>query len=350
MPYRRKTRKPAKRKRGRVYKRGIPKKALYGAVDTALEKRMQSIAKKEVESQIVHLVQRKYLFGSQSRVTNKWHDGRRIFFDGAVDEICQIPKADIDQVLNAPLGNDPEEAPQRQMVDDDGANQGMTVKTSHGKRIGDIVKVTGFSVDLKVFQDRIPNEFQHDSMYAQNNSPNYEGQNAWHQWFLRNANGAFDKQLMETVVLKWALVQVSDETAKLMQGQVPEKEYTAENFIPIRPFGYSAALDHTEKDKTQFLKKKTIMKGECTLTLRPDTNKEKTIKQYIKLKRPIKLEYEPADQRGDQSLAKRYFFAVRTNVPIKNETVPEGNEDYNDVDYSPFAPKIMACIKTFYHE
>lgn len=351
----------AKRSRKRVskrkvYKRGIPAKALSGAVDTALEKRMRAIAKKEDAKNIVHLIDRKYLFGSCSKVTNAWRDGRRIFFDGEVDEIALIDKVDVNQVLNAPMAVDAEEAPLRQQLDGDGANQGMITKTIHGRRMTDLIKIDGFSVAMKVFQDRIPNEFQHDSAYAHNNSPNYAGQEAWHQWFLRGANGAYVRQLPETVVLKWALVQVTDETAKYSNDQVASTEYIAENFIPFRPFGYSRALDHDEADKQQFIKKKTLMRGECTLTLRGEVNKEKLIKRFVRFKNPIKVQYQPEDQNGDQALSKRFFFAVRTNLPIKREfndaqgNPHTGHEDYQPLDYSPFAPKLMACVKTHYHE
>lgn len=303
-------------------------------VDTLIERRMQEIAKKEIKKSIVKLYDRNYYWGTVDKEANAVTQGRRVFYDGIVQRICQIDKQDINQVLNAPDA-EPDDAKMQEEVDADGAVQGMFTQTMHGRRVSDIIKVDGFTVSIKSFMDRCPNEFDHGGA-----GPNAVGNAAWHQWFLRRPNGEYDRILPETIIVKWALVRVYDDQAPL--GPIIQTIPTVESLLPFRPWGYTAALDDDLKNETLLIKKRTLCKGSFSFRADDTRNKDKTITFYKGFKNPLTVKYLPEDQNGQQTVSSRFFFVMRTNVPQQTLT--------QLLDYSPFAPRFNLCIRTHYHE
>lgn len=336
--YVRRRRRRKARKKGKVYKRGIPRKALSGRIDTAIEKRMQVIARKEAQANIVKLIDRNFYFGSCDHTTNHWRDlSLRLKFDGIVQEILKIDKLDINQVLNAP-DIDMSEPPEQKEQDADGSNQGMTTATHHGKRLGDTIKVTGLSLAMKLFADRTPDEYSHMTAYNANNNPDYVGESAYHQWFTRQANGEYDRYLPETVTVDYGFYQVWDESAPANPTIRPTP--SVDQLLTKRPWGYSAALDDFSNQQSAWTKKKCLMKGSLSYQLRASVNRDKTIKRFVRFKTPKTVKFLPEDQNGEQKMTSRFFFCARSNIPQTTGT--------QVLDYSPFAPRVALCIKSHY--
>lgn len=337
-PRRRFRRRKAK---GRVYKKGLPRKALSGAVDTAIERRMVALAKAEVRKNQINLIDRNYYLGSCDPLTNKWThtQNSRIFFNGAIIQVCKIDRQDITMVLNNPDPADPLEAPPMEQ-DNDGVQQGQMIHTMHGRRVGDTVNINAFSYSLKVFADRTPNEHDYPAPGTPGQTPNSIGLAAWHQMFLRDATGEYVNYLPETITLEYAIVQVFDEDAAVAPplAQTP----TIQQLLPKFPWGYSSKLDDQWKNEQLFLKKRVLDKGQLTFQSRADLNRDKTIRRYVKLKNSLKLKYLPADQNGVQLVSSRIFFVLRSNIPQRALT--------QLIDYSPFAPKCALVFKTHYNE
>lgn len=330
---RRRRRKP----KGKVYKKGLPKRALSGAIDTAIEKRMRTIARKEAQASLVHLVDRNYYWGNYDNVTNCFTGGRRIYYDGAMQEIFVLDKADINQPLNAPDA-DPQEQPDQKENDVDGSTQGMLTETIHGRRLTDVVKLSGVNMSLKVFVDRIPDEYAHMSAFNQNNNPDYVGESAWHQWFLREANGEYNRILPETVRVEYGIYQVFDETAPDSGAIAP----VVVDLMPRKRWGFSSRLDDADQQPSLWKKKKALIKGKFTYQLRASVQRDKTINRYVRFPKPITVKFLPADQNGRQKTTSRFFFVIRTNIP--HQTVQQ------TLDFAPFAPRCQLLIKSHYYE
>lgn len=329
-----KRRSSRKRKRSkRTYKVSVGKLA-DRRVNTLIEHRMQAIAKQEIKKSIVKLYDRNYYFGTVNKESNCVTGGRRIFYDGIVQRICQIDKQDINQVLNAP-DHEPDDAKMQEEVDADGAVQGMLTQTSHGRRQTELVKIDGFTVSIKAFMDRCPNEFDHSTM-----GPNGAGNTAWHQWFLRRPNGEYDRILPETIIVKWAIVRVYDDQAQL--APLIQTVPTVDSICPFRPWGYTAVLDDDQYLETKLIKKRVLCKGSFSFRADDTRNKDKTINYYRGFKTPLSVKYLPADQNGQQAVSSRFFFVMRSNVPQTTLT--------QLLDYSPFAPRCNLMIRTHYHE
>jgi len=313
---------------------------------------MQAIAKKEIEANTLRLIDRNYLWGGCDPVTNAWNfesavgAPQRIYYDGKVQRVAMIDKADIDQVLNAPEPVHVDEPPAQMEQDHDGANQGMLTQVHHGRRLTERIKIDAFTINLKLWQARIPNEFNSTSHGMPNdvpNNPNYLGNVTWHQWFLRGADGAFTRQMPETVVIRYGIYQVfnkahGDAILDLDHAEDPE----ADQLIPMRRWGYSSALDLADADKTKLIKKRCIFSDQITLNLRESLNKEKSIRKYIKMKKPLTVTWLPQDQNGVQQVSSRFYFCIRSNIPQVT--------GLQTVDYAPFAPLTAVCFKTHYHE
>lgn len=296
----------SKKSARRIYKVSTGK-LLSKKIDTALERRMQEIAKKEVQSSIVRLIDRRYWFGNCDREHNQFEAGTAVFYDGVVQQLCRINKQDVNFVVNAPQVADANEDPSNPEVDNDGAQQGMVTSTAHGKRRADVIHIDGMSVSLKAFYER---------------------------------SAPFAGQDLSTIILRWAIVQVTDQNAPLSQAAqiVPP----AVQLLPFHSFGYSASRDDDEKQDTLWTKKRVLLKGELTTTLTDIRAQEKTQNRYVRFKKPITLKYDPMDQDGFQTESSKFWFVCRSNVPHQSGTQP--------ISYAAFAPKIHLASKVFYHE
>lgn len=339
---------PYGKKRGRSRKKFSRKvsKKKYGVsigklaskrIDSLLEKRMQEIARKESKKDLVKLVDRNYYFGQVDTAANCYTGGRRLFYDGLVTQVCEIDRADINQPLNNPDA-DPDEAKMQEEPDNDGVAQGMLTEPMHGKRLGDTIKIDGFTISIKAFMDRCPNELWPRDLPGAN--PDEVGTNAWHQWFTRQANGSYTRTLPESVYVRWALVRVYDRNAQTAPIIAPVPPVSA--LCPFRPWGYTAALDRELATDTLWTKKVTLASGKFAFRAGDIHNKDKTINIRRFFKNPLTVQYLAEDQNGQQLVNSRFFFVMRSNIPQLTTT--------QLVDYSPFAPKVMVMFKTHYHE
>lgn len=339
----RKKRKP----RGKIYKKGIPRKALTGAVDSALERRMQELAQKEIKKSIVHLVDRNYYFGTRDPDSNSYTGGRRIYYSGHSEQIAEIDKADIDMPANLPdvepdamqhQGSNPAQDVGYAEADGGGGLQGQITKTHHGTRFSDVIKISGFKVSLRIAFDRLPTLEYVAPPQGQNAPP----ATAW--WQRDPTSGAYIRSLPETIVFKWAIVQVFDNQASVnptLQGR-PD----IETMLAFKPWGYDSRLDVNMRNNELWSKIRTIGSGSVSYNLNSQRGKDMTVEKYYKAGykgRPLTVDYLPTDQNGQQLVSSRFFFVCRSNVPQ-----PEGN--VLNARYDMFAPRIHLCLATNYHE
>lgn len=281
-------------------KRTYKSKFMDKKINTQIEVRMQQIAAKEVEKNRIMLINRDYFFGIYDRINNKFSDGVLIDFRGRVCEISNIPKLDVNYVINAPQVDDPDTQEVNEQIDGDGALQGMPTVSIQGRRASDQIKITGFSVSNRVMLSAIPSAL----------------------------NDAFGK-----VEIRWAIVGV--QTDELTS---PLVEPANTEIFPWRPFGYSAVLDIDFTNQSRLHKHRIFMKGSYHLRHTMDFTQEKFYQHYLKLKTPCFVDYLPTDQNGQMPQNWKFYYCVRSNI---------ASGPTNDDLYT---PRLFSCVKLHYYE
>lgn len=314
---RRHKKKPSRRMYRKKYKVSVGK-LLDKKVNTALERRMVEISKAEIDKSRVMLVRRQYIFGdetfggfNQQFSTGRWQTGSDVTWSGSVIEMSNIAKTDVATTINNPPADDPETNMDEQKQDalDDGPNQLMTVASHHGERESDSVKLTGFSVALRVTVRQSEITLQESDRI----------------------------NLYDSVTVKWAIVSVQHDEIGTV-GWEP----TADRVLPLPRFGYDPKLDTDEAQKTGNFKYKTLFKGKIILNKSENRPDIKIVEKHIKLKNPLLLQYSSRDQTGQRPLKRKIFFVIRSTIPS-----PEGEED---VQFDEYYPTITGCLRTRYYE
>lgn len=315
------------KKKGKVYKRGIPRKALTGPTDTMLERAMERIANKVVNSNLVRLVDRNYYFGTVDRDFNLFSGGHPIDFKGVVKQIAEIDKQDLDMILNNP-DHDGDEDQKNDEQDLDGVTQGMSRQVHHGRRLTDMVLIDGVTVMLKIYQEPMPGTLPSEPNVAHSS------------WFQRSVNGALTRQWPEDIVLKFRVVQLFFPAAQEDGQNILDKPSIAE-LLPLRTWGYDSKLDTVEYNEYKWSKKRVLLDETIRYKIN-STNTDKTITKRVFFRKPLLQKFLPADQNGQQATTFKLFFCARSNIPQTSGT--------QGISYDIFKPKIHVCIKTHYHE
>lgn len=295
MPSRKRSRRSRSRKR--VSRSRLADKK----VNTLVEKRIVELAQKVHDSNIVKLIDRKYIFANYNSVTNVYGDGLKMDYEGQVVPLTRIRLADIEMV--GAIGNpDIPETMQDESNPPGPEATGLAVgaldATKHGFRSADFIKVQGFSLKVRALVDRV----------QEGSSPLYDNS-----------------------CLFWRIVLVRSDEDNLD----PDWEPTADALLPLHSWGYSAKLDLQEAEATANLRCRTLLKGSMALRPRIGRSDQKNKSQFVRFKKPILISYKPGSQTGMDFTKGQIFLVARSNIPVA-------------ASFDVYKPQAAMCCKMFY--
>lgn len=321
--YRKKSRKNFKKSKNfkkwqnkRAY---VSNKALYGKIDTALERRMKKIAEDEVKEQLVPLVYRQFINwnGTQDPSFVLGVDagiGAPVNFEGQIFEMTQIP---LRTTQSAQI--------QQQIL-------------ASGFRGTDTIKVHGITIGIRCVWDQ----------------------------FTQPANQGYERNHLHIGVYKWRSPLNMVESSTNVPGPINENSVvvvdgvqspqqrnillfnhkpTAENLLDLYPWGYSQRLDNPSKvipamgagaavpiTENEYMKtgayqnKKKIFRTKLTNRYNAG-NEEPNVQQftkYIKLKNPMTIKYNLTQSNGARIQSPdKLFLVLRSHIkPAAGDTAP----------------------------
>lgn len=263
-----------KRRGGRRKRRRTQSKLADKRINTLVEKRIQQISRAEDRKLLQYRIFRQFPSGVYSYGTNTF-SGQPIDNAGLIYEVGQV---------------------QKQATNISGAVE------LNGKRVGNVILVTGFQLLLKTY-------------LPENNS----------------------QATIENVVLSYRLSCVTDEWNPLSSSPYTPNAISIDDTLPWYPFGYSRVLD---AEVTQIFERRRVkhyIKGSVSHRSTETHAQSTMVKRFYKFKKPLEVMYDPADTAGTQTpLQHKFFLSFRTNTPIGYTT--------------DMKPHVNACIKTYYHE
>lgn len=300
-------------------------------INTGVEVRMLQIAKKEDAKNRINLIIREYWWCSGMMLDyNRFSGGAFMQYNGYCKRIATIDKIDINQPLNVPQIQDPDLWQHPDFpFDTDGVTQGMTTDTIQMRRQTDIVKITGFTLGLRVHLNAVQTLFQDDEIIPPETPLEVHPDQP--PRVLRP---------IVTVVLKYAIIGVlRRENAIGHDSPNPQ----VDELMPWNTWGYTPRLDHSERQKRQWgVKTRTFLKGECSMSISTTRHQAKEIEKFVRLDDPLIVNYAPHSQTGEQTQDWMFYLVIRSNVPHDSPT--------QTYDYTPFAPQVSAFTKTHYFE
>lgn len=322
--------------KGKVYKRGVPKKALTGPIDTALEKRMQKISKDTLKETLNPLVYRRFINWAYQDPTGTYpiptfdyeaNPGADVSFAGEVHEMSQIPLR---------------------------LTQSAQVQTQiiqNGYRKGDQVKVYGISLGLRVIWD----------VFSSNQNDLYES-NTLHFAIVKwrsplnvvEASTGIPGPIKENSVVVVDGQQNAAQRAVLLFDQRP----TVEHCLPLKPWGYSSRLDNpttvipamgagnatplpenTAQRLGPYSNHTTIYRGKLFNKFQAGNDQPRVQKftKYIKLKKPMRIQYNITQSNGARvQTPDKLFLVMRSQIP--------------NIANVPFEPKVCGFYKLHYYD
>ena len=214
---------------------------------------------------------RSFPHGTYTPATNAFSDYAVVDFDGSVTELGPIP-----------------------FVDATDADQ-----TIQGTRTTNIIKVTGFGLDLKV------------AVEENNQQP-----------------------LIQDSILVYRLLGVYDD----WNNPVAEGDPTINELIKWYRFGYSPLLDYSPIPSQDRRKIKTFMKGKVFLKGNDAFPRDQSVSRYVKLENPLTVQYN--NTTGDENVPHRwrFYLAVRSNIPVATGDVAKEN----------IKPRLASAAKVYY--
>lgn len=292
---------PQRRAKNYVKRTRGNRKLLDKKINTAVEVRMQQIAKKEIAKNRKLLTSRKYLFTDYDPNTNEFSVGTstsQIDWTGRCVELSNIHKQDINFLANDDQKDDLDTSGVEAGTGDVG--HGMVDKTSQGFRESDQIYIQSVSANLRIRSKRLADLVSSD---------------------------------MGTVKVHYAFVVWRDEEATMSNPLIEPDPIQLLN-QPMC-FGYSGKLDVGIEQTYHGLKKTVLCKGSCTLALTENTTSERWTTIYCKLPNPLKIQYDPQSQNG-QICNKKIYFVIRASCP----------DSTNDA----LKPSVFCCSKLNYYE
>lgn len=268
------------------------------------------VARLEAAKNRISLVKRNYLFPEALGIpvytptTNVFSNGLPCDWLGYRVRMMRVPLQDVDMVVNAPEFDDPL-TQDNEFLDGDGLAQGQITKSQHGRRTGNVIKLSGIGINIRL---RLP-----PGTGMTTHSP--------------------DPKLFGKVEFKWAVVlwRSNQMANPLIHPEVHE-------LLEYRPWGYTPKLDIDLSRFHKDVKIRTLMSGKTTLRQTDSNQVDRYISRFLRLKDPIEIKYQVGDQNGTASESWRCYFVCRSNVPA------------SDADYDSVRPQVVACSKCFYYE
>lgn len=303
-----------RKKRGKVYKKGIPRKALTGKADTKLEKMVVRLAKKEARALLVPLIYRQF-FG--------WGTGDEngpVSFDFSQKGLPVPLEGGKWEMQTIPL----------RMTTAQGSSQ-----SANGYRATDTVKIYGVTVGIRC-------EFQNFDQAA---NPGLES-NALH-WAVVGCRTKLNAYLRASDIpapanQNAAVTPLNQRIVVLQDHRIRTQE-----LLPLTPWGYSERLDNVEvplgataqplaknpySAQGKYAWKKTFHRGivRSRLIREDHAPNVKRFSKFIRFKKPLTMHYVTSDGTGSTILGPmKLFLCMRSEIPlnpmsgIDNEYLPK---------------------------
>lgn len=316
MPYRKSYRKRRTRRKAGKKKYSVSRRKLSDKrINTLFEKRAQEIAKQEIKKNEIRLILRRFwLFGgTYSTDTNLHIGGAKVSWTGLCLPVSKIAKTDVEFVSVVAMVDVPESKVQENVHPGDysdalaavGSGFGGTDADLMGHRSSNIIRVSGFSVDIRAFIDRLQEE---------------------------------DQPYLDVAVVKYRLVSIYGRHHS--EGQAPDADWRPDikKVFPWRSWGYSSKIDHVEAELTATCGYKYKVLARGSFKMKPSVNRSSQTnhKRYFSLTKKSKnglvITYDDADQSGAYA-NKQLFLLLRSQVPEA---------------YVNECPEVQIVTKTFY--
>lgn len=321
--YKRRKRRTTRRKgRKKVYKKGIPRKALHGKVDTKLEKMVVRLAKKEARKVRVSLIHRQFInFGNETEPTFSYYDkGVPVTQAGITYKMLQIRQ----QPVNV---------------------QGP-VTSLQGQRSGDQIIVHGITVGLRVEYQ----PYEGDRLYESN--PLHWAVVKWRNKLIPY----LDPSQIPPPMPQDQQASPNNQTTVVMMDHRP----TVDHLLPLKPWGYSTALDMVYVPINQGsaqplaenywnrmganLRKGTIYRGIVPGRI-PDADASPEVykfTKFIRFKKPMTIKYPPASSTGQTIVGPwQMALVLRSQLPAVDAGTTQQNIG--------LSPKVCGFFKVHYY-
>lgn len=324
---------PYNKKYSKKYKKSYNKKSNYKKsyrvnlgklidkkANTLLETRMTQIAKKQARINNPALCLRRYCWVNYDPVTNKFNLGAPGYasFDwngklvNLTEKILKEDNATIPTLI-------PAEDPATQFLEavdraQDGVNVITTIKTSHGRRTGDQIFLSAYSLDVRIICDftRFDDDNDED---PDDNDPNLE------------------PNLYDKIDIHIALIKVRRKYDAAGINIVPDPT----QILKITPWGYHSALDPTIEELLNFYSVQTLFRDKITITNSSELHSNIIFRNFSGgFKNPIKIDYSVSDTNA---VSGNYdvFLVCRSTVA--------GTGNAEDLQSKPY---VQVCSKLYY--
>lgn len=277
-----------RRKKGRSsFGKKLLRNAKTSRIDSAAEKAVAIIAEREAKKLMPSpLIFRRYLFADFDKETNIMNNGTRVTWEGEIVSLGQIPIMDNATVATYAQQVDPDIRPNPNYAF--GINVIAPQRYFNGYRRGNRVKINNFQLGLRMWTDQI---------------------------------GVGVVQALDKVFVKYAVIAVQQDVANQeLALSVPAPEH----MLDMKVFGFSSRLDYDLTEPKRPYKIRTLLQGGQVLNYSTVSKQTRQKEHFVKLKKPIVLEYEPGnpltgapmDQYGQKVIGPwKLFLVVRSSCP-----------------------------------
>lgn len=299
MPRRYGRKKYRKKRKGKKMYKVSTSKLRDKRINSLIEHRIQDISRREAQASRVKLVHRLFYGGNYDEFQDTWSSSVKVDRAGWTAILHRIKKADVEMVQNQPAADDPQtfngwSQQGNEALDGDGLAQGMITQIMHGRRSTESVLLTGVSLETRC---TLPKD--------------------------SSLNGA-----RRNAHVQWAVVAIFSDDI-VVQPNAVEFEPAPEEIIQLRTMGFTPQIDLDEVEVRKKYKKRVLLKGSSYISRTSEHSAEKNTKKYVKLKTPMRLDYDPTDQNGTQPTKVGLYLVVRSNIAF--QSAEEDKPNFNCV-------------------
>lgn len=133
-------------------------------------------------------------------------------------------------------------------------------------------------------------------------------------------------------ILRWSIVKVYNDYLDAVQPNDPEPDEA----LTMYRFGYSRILDTVPSPQEDSIQRiTTLASGQIILKNSDIFPVDRNINEFIKLKKPLKIEFQKTALTHTRPVKWKLFMAVRSNIP--------------QTDITNIKPQIAVCTKTYFY-
>lgn len=289
--YSRRRRQQGRKKKLRLSLRQAKSRKINNSSERILVALSKRVAKAEVAKQHPSLVFRKYIWGNYDQASNLFTGGELVDWDGlGPHHICQIPLTDMASLVNTGVIPDPAFVlPQENQATNFDRPAGVNFVAPRfqldGTRVGYKIKLRSFELEIRAQLDQFV---------------------------------AATPMLIESTIVKWALVSVNNDATPLQAANVP-----VDRILSMKKMGYTSKIDIVEKEKTSKFRHRTLAKGSFKMRISAHHPNLMFKKWRVNLKNR-KYEYSSNDplagsraqsQAGQRVISGKIFLVIRGTTP-----------------------------------